>query len=62
MLLAFVSESAFGILFAEVVGIVVLIGLDERLTAAQCCGEHHLCIVVLVAGKCMMAIGLQLFI
>lgn len=57
LLRAYISESAFGIIFATVAGIMVFISLDELLTAAQRCGEHHLCIVGLVAGMGMMALS-----
>lgn len=62
LLRTFVSQAAFGIVFAAVAGIMVFISLDELLPAAQRYGEHHLCIGGLVAGMGVMALSLLLFI
>lgn len=58
ILLPFMSQSVFGILFASVAGIMVFISLDELLPAAEQYGEHHLCIYGAVSGMAVMAISL----
>lgn len=62
VLMSFMSDLVFGILFAAVAGIMVFISLDELLPSAQKYGEHHLSIYGLVAGMAVMAISLILFI
>lgn len=62
LLLPFMSEAVFGILFAAVAGIMVFISLDQLLPAAQKYGEHHLSIYGMVGGMAVMAISLLLFI
>ncbi len=58
VLLPFLSEQVFGILFAAVAGIMVFISLDELLPAAREYGEHHLSIYGLLAGMAVMAFSL----
>lgn len=60
ILMPFMSDTVFGILFASVAGIMVFISLDELLPAAREYGEHHLSIYGLVGGMAVMAISLQL--
>jgi ZIP family zinc transporter len=62
ILLPFLTELTFGILFAGVAGIMVFISIDELLPAAREYGEHHLSIYGLIAGMGMMAISLLMFI
>lgn len=62
ILLPFMNDLVFGILFASVAGIMVFISLDELLPAAREYGEHHLSIYGLIAGMMVMAISLLLFI
>lgn len=62
LLMPFLNDTVFGILFAGVAGIMVFISLDELLPAAEEYGEHHLCIYGLVAGMAVMAVSLLLFI
>ena len=62
ILLPFMGDLVFGILFAGVAGIMVFISLDELLPAAQKYGEHHLSIYGLIAGMMVMAISLVLFV
>ncbi len=62
ILLPFMNEAVFGIVFAAVAGIMVFISLDELLPSARAYGEHHLSIYGLVAGMAVMAISLWLFI
>ena len=62
ILLPFMGDLLFGVLFAGVAGIMVFISLDELLPAAQKYGEHHLSIYGLIAGMAVMAISLVLFV
>lgn len=48
ILLPFMSDSTFGILFAAVAGIMVFISIDELLPAAEKYGEHHLSVYGLI--------------
>lgn len=61
ILLPFMSERVYGLLFAAVAGIMVFISLDELLPAAREYGEHHLSIYGMVAGMALMAVSLLLF-
>ncbi|MDX2413599.1 MAG: zinc transporter ZupT [Bacteroidales bacterium] len=60
ILMPFMSDTVFGILFAGVAGIMVFISLDELLPAAREYGEHHLSIYGLLLGMAVMAISLLL--
>lgn len=60
LLLPFMNDLVFGILFAAVAGIMVFISLDELLPTAEKYGEHHLCIYGLISGMVVMAISLLL--
>lgn len=62
ILMPFMSDVVFGILFGGVAGIMVFISLDELLPAAREYGEHHVSIYGLIAGMAIMAISLLLFI
>lgn len=62
LLMPFMSETVFGIIFAAVAGIMVFISLDELLPAAEEYGEHHLSIYGLVSGMAVMALSLLLFL
>lgn len=62
ILMPFMSDMVFGIVFALVAGIMVFISIDELLPSARAYGEHHLCIYGLVAGMAVMALSLWLFI
>ena len=61
ILLPFMNDIVYGILFAAVAGIMVFISIDELLPSAQAYGEHHLSIYGLVAGMAVMAASLLLF-
>lgn len=61
ILLPFMNEMIFGILFAGVAGIMVFISLDELLPAAENYGEHHLSIYGLISGMVVMAVSLIMF-
>lgn len=58
ILMPFMNDQLFGILFASVAGIMVFISLDELLPAAREYGEHHLSIYGLLAGMAVMAFSL----
>lgn len=62
ILMPFMSEMVFGVLFASVAGIMVFISVDELLPAAEEYGEHHYSIYGLVGGMAVMAVSLLLFI
>ncbi len=62
ILLPFLNDLIFGILFAAIAGIMVFISLDELLPTAREYGEHHLSIYGLIAGMIVMAVSLLLFI
>lgn len=62
ILMPFLNDTIFGILFAGVAGIMVFISIDELLPAAREYGEHHLSIYGLVGGMALMAVSLLLFI
>jgi ZIP family zinc transporter len=61
LLLRFMNDVVFGLLFAGVAGIMVFISLDELLPTAEKYGEHHLAIYGLIAGMAVMALSLLLF-
>jgi ZIP family zinc transporter len=62
LLMPFMNESTYGILFAVIAGIMVFISLDELLPSARAYGEHHLASYGLVAGMAVMAMSLWLFL
>lgn len=62
ILMPFINDTLFGIIFAAVAGIMVFISLDELLPAAREYGEHHLSIYGLIGGMVVMAISLLLMI
>lgn len=62
ILLPFMNDLIFGVIFAGVGGIMVFISLDELLPAAEKYGEHHLSIYGLVSGMVVMAVSLLLFV
>lgn len=62
LLLPFMSDAVFGVVFAAVAGIMVFISLDELLPAAERYGEHHGAIYGLIAGMGIMALSLLLFL
>ncbi len=60
ILITFMNEFMFGIIFAGVGGIMVYIALDELLPTAEKYGRHHLVIYGLIAGMALMALSLIL--
>ncbi len=61
ILMPYLNDTVFGLLFASVAGIMVFISLDELLPTAREYGETHSAIYGLVAGMMVMAISLILF-
>lgn len=61
ILMPFMNDVVYGVLFAAVAGIMVFISLDELLPTAREYGEHHLEIYGLVVGMAVMATSLLLF-
>lgn len=62
ILMPFISDTMFGLVFAAIAGIMVFISLDELLPAAHEFGEHHLTVYGLIGGMAVMAVSLVLFI
>ncbi|PLT30489.1 zinc transporter ZupT [Peribacillus deserti] len=62
ILMPFLNDIMFGIIFAAVAGIMVFISLDELLPAAKKYDEDHLSIYGLISGMVVMALSLLLFI
>ncbi|WP_070119541.1 zinc transporter ZupT [Bacillus marinisedimentorum] len=62
ILMPFLNDIMFGVIFAAVAGIMVFISLDELLPAAKKYDEAHTSIYGLIAGMAVMALSLLLFI
>ncbi len=62
LLLPFIDDLTYGLLFGVVAGIMVFISLDQLLPSAEKYGEHHWTIYGLVAGMAVMALSLLLFV
>lgn len=62
ILMPFLNDLMFGIIFAAVAGIMVFISLDELLPAAKKYDEDHFSIYGLICGMAVMALSLLLFI
>jgi len=62
ILMPFINEIVFGLLFGAVAGIMVFISIDELIPTAEAYGEHHLSIYGLIAGMAVMALSLLLFV
>lgn len=62
LLMPFLTDTLFGILFGAVSGIMVFISLDELLPTAREYGQPHTAIYGLIAGMIVMAVSLLLFI
>ena len=58
ILLPFMNDAVFGIIFASVAGIMVYISLDELLPTAEKYGRHHIAIYGLISGMVVMAASL----
>lgn len=62
ILMPFLNDLMFGLIFAAVAGIMVFISLDGLLPAAKKYDEGHLSIYGLISGMAVMALSLLLFI
>lgn len=62
ILMPYLTDTLFGVIFAGVAGIMVFISLDELLPAAREYGEHHLSVYGLIGGMAVMGISLVLLI
>ncbi|MFF2483089.1 zinc transporter ZupT [Paenibacillus sp. NPDC058071] len=62
VLMPFLNDLMFGLIFAGVAGIMVFISLDELLPSAKKYDEGHYSIYGLVGGMAVMAVSLLLFI
>lgn len=62
LLMPFMNDLAYGLIFASVAGIMVFISFDELLPAAREYGEHHLSVYGLISGMAVMAFSLLLFL
>lgn len=62
ILMPFLNDIMFGIIFAGVAGIMVFISLDELLPASKKYDEAHLSIYGIISGMMVMALSLLLFI
>ncbi len=58
ILMPFLNDFTFGIIFALVAGIMVYIAIDELLPAAEKYGKHHVAIGGVIAGMAIMALSL----
>lgn len=61
VLMPFMSDTLYAVLFAGIAGIMVFISIDELLPSAREYGEHHLSIYGMVLGMIIMAVSLILF-
>lgn len=61
LLMPYLNDITFGILFASVAGIMVFISIDELLPAAREYGQAHLSIYGVISGMIIMAVSLLLF-
>lgn len=62
ILMPYLTDTMFGMIFAGVAGIMVFISLDELLPAAQKYDQTHLAIYGVVSGMAVMAISLLLLL
>lgn len=62
ILMPFLSDTLFGVIFASVAGIMVFISIDELLPTAREYGLHHHAVYGFIAGMAVMALSLLLFI
>jgi len=60
ILLPFISEGLFALVYASVAGIMVFISLDELLPAAREYGSAHNSVYGIIAGMMVMAVSLLL--
>ena len=61
VLMPYMSDTLYGILYAAVSGIMVFISFDELLPSAERYGEHHVAVAGVIIGMLIMAISLVMF-
>lgn len=61
VLMPYMSDALYGILYAAVSGIMVFISFDELLPSAEQHGKHHIAIFGVVLGMAVMAVSLVMF-
>ena len=61
ILMPFLNDMVFGVIFASVAGIMVFISIDELLPAAREYDEPHLSLYGLIGGMAVMALSLIMF-
>jgi ZIP family zinc transporter len=62
LLMPFLNDVTFGVIYAAVAGIMVFISLDELLPTAREYGEHHLSMYGLIGGMAVMSVSLILLL
>lgn len=62
LLLPFMTDTVYGIIFASVAGIMVFISLNELLPAAREYGKYNLANYGLIGGMAVMGLSLWLFV
>ncbi|WP_440897804.1 zinc transporter ZupT [Amphibacillus sp. Q70] len=62
LLMPFLTDTLFGIIFASVAGIMVFISLDELIPAAKRYDETHTSIYGVISGMAVMALSLLLML
>lgn len=62
VLMPFMNDVIFGIIYGAIAGIMVFISFDELLPSAREYGEHHLSLYGLVGGMLVMALSLSIFV
>lgn len=62
ILMPYLSDSLFGVIFAGVAGIMVFISIDQLLPMAREYGFHHHAVYGFLIGMAVMAVSLLLFI
>ena len=62
ILMPFLTDTMFGVIFAAVAGIMVFISIDELLPAAKKYDEAHSSVYGFIAGMAVMAISLVLLL
>ena len=62
ILMPYLNDTLFGLIFAGVAGIMVFISVDELLPTAREYGLHHHAVYGFLAGMAIMAVSLLLFI
>lgn len=62
ILMPYLNDTLFGIIFAGVAGIMVFISIDELLPTAREYGLHHHAVWGFIGGMALMALSLLMFI